>query len=101
MLLGQQKCGTSSLWNLLTAHPHIRMAGHRKENFYWGPGGTFHDEMRWDMCLLPTQGYTAFLEADHAFRDVCTGALPASHIPRLSMGPQPCSHTATGCLSSQ
>eukprot|EP00873_Tetraselmis_striata_P020140 jgi/Tetstr1/440404/TSEL_028738.t1 len=73
MLLGQQKCGTSSLWNLLTAHPHIRTAGHRKENFYWGPGGTGHDAMRWDMCLLPTEGYTAFLENDRAFDDLHSG----------------------------
>lgn len=73
MVLGQQKCGTSSIWNILTKHPEVAQASHRKESFYWATGGSFHHELRWDACLWPTDAYYAFLEDDNTYRKMCPG----------------------------
>ena len=38
MVIGQQKCGTSTLWSLMTEHPQLKQgttAGGRKEPFFF------------------------------------------------------------------
>uniref|UniRef100_A0A061RKN1 Sulfotransferase n=1 Tax=Tetraselmis sp. GSL018 TaxID=582737 RepID=A0A061RKN1_9CHLO len=75
MLLGQQKSGTSSVWNLITQHPKIFTAGHRKENFFWATGGALQEELRWDACLWPDKAYMSFLEHDKTFKQNEAGAL--------------------------
>ncbi|GIL51859.1 hypothetical protein Vafri_7772 [Volvox africanus] len=34
-VVGQQKCGTSTLWNILTLNPAVKWVGHGKESFFF------------------------------------------------------------------
>ncbi|GFR45381.1 hypothetical protein Agub_g6758, partial [Astrephomene gubernaculifera] len=54
-VIGQQKCGTSTLWNVMTRSPFIKWVSKKKETFYFqGPAGK-------TLCDHDVAGYQALV----------------------------------------